>query len=419
MVFLKTGDKIRYHRIQKGITQEQLADGIISKSYLSKIENNTAKPHRDVVNLLFKRLEIPSLEEDTQRIKEINRKLDEWYEVVKSRDKDNAIKMEKSISDDISRIENTTVFIRFRLFSLRHHLLLYNFDESKKIIQEFKALEKHLPDQQKYYFYYFYGLYQYLHNNFSESLDYYSKAEKIGYQLHIDEPELTYLISLVHTRLNHVTLAIHYANTVLDLSNQNMDYLRSIETQSILAINYMRIKEYDKAKHHLEKSLKITEKHNDPYLISNIYHNLGYLYSKVDQHDLAIDYYHKSLNLKKGCHERITNTIYYLAESYYAVKNIEDATRWIKKGLKITEKYNIINNQIKLYLLQLEQNIDQEQSRKYIEETAIRYLQEKQNWKELSEAAEKLSNYYANQQSYKKAQDYCCLANDARKHIQM
>ncbi|WP_084818774.1 helix-turn-helix domain-containing protein [Tepidibacillus sp. HK-1] len=37
---MKIGDKIRYYRIKKGLTQSQLAEGICSKSYLSKIINN-------------------------------------------------------------------------------------------------------------------------------------------------------------------------------------------------------------------------------------------------------------------------------------------------------------------------------------------------------------------------------------------
>jgi len=45
---MELGDKIKYYRKQKGITQKDLAKGICAKSYLGKIENNMARPHQEI-----------------------------------------------------------------------------------------------------------------------------------------------------------------------------------------------------------------------------------------------------------------------------------------------------------------------------------------------------------------------------------
>ncbi|GBF12376.1 tetratricopeptide repeat protein [Tepidibacillus sp. HK-1] len=338
---MKIGDKIRYYRIKKGLTQSQLAEGICSKSYLSKIENNLEVPHKEVVGFIFERLGLSSMEEDLESIETIKNKLQEWYEVIISREKDMAIEMEKAIRKEVKKIEEPTILIDYQLFSLRYQLLLRNLHEAENIIDELKIVENGFSEQQTYYFYTFYGLYKYMKNDLLESLEYYSKAEKISQDIHITEPELNYLLSLVHSRLYHITFAIHYANSSLELFNHNMDYMRSIETQSILSINYIRLHEYEKAEHYLNNSLKTAIKLNDPYLLSNIYHNLGYLFSKMNRHEQAIDYYIKSCKLKKGQYDRITNTIFYMVESYLAINSFGKAKEWLEKGIKIAEDISL------------------------------------------------------------------------------
>ncbi len=410
---MEIGDKIRYHRKQQGLTQEKLAEGICTKSHLSKIENNVVKPHQETANLLLKKLGLSITEDETINVEDINRKLYEWYEVIKSRDKNKAKEIEISINRDISKIVDPIILIQYQLFSLRYQLFFRNMNESNQLIVKLELVESNLSDIQKYYFYYFYGLYKYMQNDFIDSLEYYSKAEKIDQQIHMNESELLYLLSLVHSRLHRITLAIRYANLALDIFNFNMDYMQSIEAQSILSINYMRLEEYKKAKHHLDNSLKIAKKLNNTYLISNIYHNLGYLYSKNNSHLEAIDYYLKSIELRKEIYDKLTNTIYYLTESYFAINKKETAKEWLEKGLKIAEEHGIIYIQVKLNLLKLEHYIDTEKIINFIEETGLAYFKEKQAWLELNEAAKKIANYYANQRNYKKSYNYCCLANDS------
>ena len=415
---MEIGDKIKYYRKQKGLSQEELAMDICTRSYLSKIENNVAKPHQNTINLLFQKLGVPSTEAATINTEEINGKLYEWYEIIKSRDNDKARKLEVSINEEIFKLDDLTTFIQYQLFSLRYQLLLRNMNESKQLILKLESVENHLSEKQKYYFYYFYGLYKYIQDDFIDSLEYYSKAEKIDQQIHINEPDLFYLLSLVHSRLYHISLSIHYANMALTGFNHDLDYMKIIETRSILSINYIYLEEYDKAKHHLLSSLKIAEKFNDTYLKNNIYHNLGYLYSKTNNHHKAIDYYFKSMNLKKGEIEKVTNTIYYLTESYFALNQINAAEEWLEKGLNIAEEKNMKSLQIKYHLLKLERCHEKDKSLKFIEETGLTYLEEKKMWKELSETTKILANYFANQQHYKTAYQYCCLADSNRKKIQ-
>jgi HTH-type transcriptional regulator, quorum sensing regulator NprR len=72
---MKTGEKIRYFRKTQNISQQELADGICSVSYLSKIENGQAVASEEIIMFLSNRLGKEIGNEDfrgdiTEKIKE-------------------------------------------------------------------------------------------------------------------------------------------------------------------------------------------------------------------------------------------------------------------------------------------------------------------------------------------------------------
>ncbi|OEF99323.1 hypothetical protein BHF71_01660 [Vulcanibacillus modesticaldus] len=416
---MKIGDKIRYFRKQKGMTLKQLSEDICSISYLSKIENNKEKPHQEVINKLFNRLGIPLEQDDPKQIEELNKELDEWYEVIKNRDVNKAVELEKTISEKLTNIESPSILTKYNLFSIRYQLLLGNLDKSKSIINRLQEQNNNFSVEHKYYFNYFNGLYHYLLDDFIESLKYSSKAERINQTLQVNEPELYYLLAITHSRLNHVTLAIQYTNIAFELFNQKLNYIRSAECQIIMAINYIRIRDLEKADYYLGNVLQLAEKLKDDYLLSNTYHNLGYLHSMKGEPQTAIEYYHKSLKYKEE-NEGYLNTIYYIIQEYFTIGKIDKVNEWIEKGLELTNennKYYVKINVLKSILSLSKKDNDKKEAHKYIEEKAIPYFIKKQFWREVSEYAEKLADYYNSDGHYKKSSQYYKLANDARKKI--
>lgn len=64
---MELGDKLKTARQEKGLSQRQLCEGIVTRNMLSLIEHGTAKPSMDTMRLLAARLEKPVswfLEED-------------------------------------------------------------------------------------------------------------------------------------------------------------------------------------------------------------------------------------------------------------------------------------------------------------------------------------------------------------------
>ncbi|MEC0282809.1 helix-turn-helix domain-containing protein [Terribacillus saccharophilus] len=72
---MEIGPLIKLHRIKQSMTQEDLAAGIVSESYLSKIENQKTDASPEVIALLCERLGIQLNAENEDMIKE---KAEEW-----------------------------------------------------------------------------------------------------------------------------------------------------------------------------------------------------------------------------------------------------------------------------------------------------------------------------------------------------
>ncbi|UOK59254.1 helix-turn-helix domain-containing protein [Bacillus sp. OVS6] len=73
---MEIGSRIRFYRIQQNKTQEELSRGIISTSYLSKIENNQTTASIEVLDYLCNRLDINLIEEEEIPLM---KSLFDWY----------------------------------------------------------------------------------------------------------------------------------------------------------------------------------------------------------------------------------------------------------------------------------------------------------------------------------------------------
>ncbi|MEB5454287.1 helix-turn-helix domain-containing protein [Virgibacillus pantothenticus] len=70
---------IKLHRLKCKMTQEELSEGIVFLSYLSKIENQKTNASPEILQLLCNRLGI-EISEDTDR--EVEEECKEWYDML-------------------------------------------------------------------------------------------------------------------------------------------------------------------------------------------------------------------------------------------------------------------------------------------------------------------------------------------------
>ena len=165
-----------------------------------------------------------------------------------------------------------------------------------------------------------------------------------------------------YSRNSYDTALICY-NLIINTIPKNAD----IEQQKILytafnmsGIVYAFLSDYSSAYNSFIKALLVCEKINDVGGKSVVYQNLGIIYRRIGQHDLAKQYYLKALDL---CTDSINyiNIINNLATNEIHTNNPDSAFYYLNKTISISKRHNsrglgsILNNfascyqQIKLY----------------------------------------------------------------------
>lgn len=410
------GKLIYHYRTINGITQQELASGICSIPYLSKLENSKLDHANDeTVDLLLKRLNMdyPSFQKDLQEIKD---HLEEWYKQIRLKKieqaKQSYLQLEEYFSGEVLVI---SLHYWFELFKIRYFTLLNELDKANSIVTKVScSYEKKLSFEQSCYFIYFTGILRCLEKEFNKGLELLSKAESRFIDLKVVNEELFYHIALTHSYINNSALAIYYGEKALKLFNNIAHYPRSIDCQLILAINYTRVRNFQEAKKYYSNLLDIAKSTNDSKLTSKVLNNLGYLYSQSGEMDLSIDHYLESLNYKNPseAYYGYGNTIFGLAEAYLTKNDIKNALLTIKEGLSSLHTEDK-TNQIKLTIKYMEINQDIK-LKEYLEDTAIPYFIEKQNTINLCNVYEKLAHLYAGNFQYKNACYYYSLSIELR-----
>lgn len=417
------GAKIRYFRQMKGITQEQLASGICSIPYLSKIEHGLAQPSEELVEHLCKELGV-SLDQvdDEDKITEVTNKLQEWYREMRIRDFEQVEKKKLLLEHEFQSIENPSLLTTYLLYQFRYHILKQELDKSNTLLEQLYVVQESLNHQLEFYYHYFLGLYYYQLKKFAESLEAYKKAEKLSKTMSLDIGEISefyYQKALVHGRLYQVALSNNHAVKALALFNQEYNFKRSADIEVLLGINNFRILNYEEATNHLKNALKYAESFNAKFLKSIVFHNLGLVSAAMGLSIEALDYYKSGLQcISENSSEDIVQTIYLIAIEYNKLDKVDEAKKWLSQGLEQALENEVINYVYHFKILdhQVKQSFNSEYE-SLLKDEAIPYFQEKQSWKYVTDYCEKLADYFNHHSHYKNASYFYRLANDARKKI--
>jgi transcriptional regulator with XRE-family HTH domain len=413
------GQKIYYFRKLNGLTQEQLATGICSVSHLSKIENGHETPSSDILEHLCKRLDISESDINSEEdIKAISLLLDEWYTLIVNRDKEAAIQKRAYLEEKFSHIQDPNLLLKYRLFTARHKLLLYNIDESGTLLKGLDPYVKSFDTDLEFYYYLFLGLYTYISGDYVEALECYKIAESAGDSLGMQDPELYYQLALTNSQLQHISHSINYASKALDLFDRYCNYVRSIDCQILLGINNRKIGNYQQTEKYYLNALKVAKMFNNKDLISMIYHNLGTLYSK-DNPEKGIEYFQSSLKFREPHeHEKKARTLYCIAKDFYRLKDLKASHEWLEKGNEIASLGDLVEFKMHFQVLkyQLSNDITSELE-EFLRDEVIPYFEKKKMWNVVAEYAETLASYYSNHFKYKSSSHYFSVVNESRKKM--
>lgn len=412
---MEIGSFIKLQRVKKGMTQEELAEGIVSMSYLSKIENLRAEASPEVVSMLCTRLGIDLDGDQTITIKE---KCEEWFNMLfDASDKNEMIDKYNELNELLAVVRSDSLML-FEIHKIRYFLILGEYDNALEQINSLNELSGNFDNLQMYYWYKFKGNYATTSNEYNQSLRMYNLAEgKISY-LNLPDSEIAdlyYVISVTHSTLLHTLEAIEYADKAIEIFQKEYNFLRCAQCHIILGISYRRIKMYQKAIKHYNLARHLGELNKNNNVIQLTNQNLGYLYAVMGESKQAIKYYLQAIDDDSvGINERLI-AITNLIKEYYKLQNFDKALEIIEQAKVILSQarnsvfYDLYYYIIHSYIHAI--NGDYEKFTTLVTEDLIPYLKKHKDHANLILFSKMLAKHFEDVGRYKDSVKYYKLAN--------
>jgi tetratricopeptide (TPR) repeat protein len=413
---VEIGSFIKLQRTKQGITLGDLSQGIVSLSYLSKIENLKTEASPEIIQMLCTRL---GIQIDNSMENEIKEKSKQWYSMLfEVNDKDEIVRTYEELQAMLDRNLFEDLML-FEIHKVRYHLVLGEYEKALEMINELTKVSSTFDMEQNYYWFKFRGNYSSVTgDNFKQAMTMYKHAEEKLQQLHLGELEvadLQYAIAITHSKLRNTLESIDYASKALDVFMKQYNFSRCAQCHIILGISYRRIKMHDKAikNYNLAKHLGQLNSNKQIIQLTNL--NLGYLNCTIGKKNDGIKYFLEVVDdTEVELKERLA-AITSLIREYYNLDNIDSTKEMIDKALDIL---NLAENSIyyKLYYYIIQTyiyaiNKEHDKFKKLVSDEFIPYLKKHRDFPNLVEYSSMLGSHFEKLGRYKESVKYYKLAN--------
>ncbi|APC47182.1 helix-turn-helix domain-containing protein [Virgibacillus halodenitrificans] len=418
---IELGSYIKLQRTKQEMTQGELAHGIVSLSYLSKIENLKTEASPEIIQALCTRL---GIQIDNSLESTIQEKCKEWYGMLfEVNDKEEITSKFKEIQS-LMDSNLTESLLLFEIHKIRYYLILGEFDKALNKINELNEISGTFDNLHLYYWYKFRGNYNSANAEYNQAMYLYRLAEEKSARLKIDENEvadLQYVMAITHSKLRNTLEAIDYTNKALNVFMKNYNFLRCAQCHNVLGISYRRIRMYDKAIKNFNLALHLGKLNNNKQLIQLTNQNLGHLYSSKGEAKEAIKHFKEVINDEEVHLVERLASVSSLVREYYNVYNFEETKEAIKYGFELLNQLkNIQQYKIFDYVLNTYSYLMKEEYEKF-EELVIKdfipFLEKHKDFANVIIYAELLARHFEKQYKYKDATKYYKVANFAYEQI--
>ncbi|WP_369792721.1 helix-turn-helix domain-containing protein [Virgibacillus sp. SK37] len=420
-ILIELGSYIKLQRTKQEMTQGELAHGIVSLSYLSKIENLKTEASPEIIQALCTRL---GIQIDNSLESTIQEKCKEWYGMLfEVNDKEEIISKYKEIQS-LMDSNLTESLLLFEIHKIRYYLILGEFDKALNKINELNEISGTFDNLHLYYWYKFRGNYNSVTADYNPALHMYRLAEDKLNRIELEGQEIAdieYAISVTHSKLRNTLEAIDYAKKALDTFMKHYNFVRCAQCHNILGISYRRIKMYDKAIKNFNLALHLGKLNNNKQLIQLTNQNLGHLYSTKGEAKEAIKYFQEVINDEEVHLVERVAAVASLVREYYNVYNFEETKKAIKYGFELLDQFkNIQQYKIFDYVLHTYDYLLREEHTKFenlVIKEFIPFLEKNKDFANVIIYADLLAKHFEKQYKYKDATKYYKVANFAYEQI--
>lgn len=400
---MKIGSLIKFHRTKQGLTQQTLADGICSVPHLSKIENNSKEANEETIRLLLERLSIDlqDVEKLEEEIKELLKLFtDQMYYL----EREEVQKSYNALQDKKELIPFTEYLYLYELYKTRYFLFTNDIEAAEKQLKWLSAHKQNFSQQEQYLHLYVGAIALILRGKMEDA------DKQLGYLIEnaVLTPdyigELNYNFSLVKSSLSQYGPSIYYGKNALQQFKEDFNFIRIVNTQMLLAVNYSRANMFNEAEEiykHLIRNTRILKMTNH---LPRIFHNMGDLYHTMSDYEKSCMYFEKAMNLLPEESELYMLCLYNkaISESQLSRREVSEAN--FDQLYQIASKSKILHYQLFAKFYSLYINDKETDAMEFLENKILPYTKKHSELKESHHHfAHLLSEYYKERGQYDKA----------------
>ncbi|WP_186578639.1 helix-turn-helix domain-containing protein [Aquibacillus kalidii] len=419
------GALIKYQRKSQKLTLQELAKGICSVSYLSKIENGNTKCSEEVTELLLERLGIHpgTMINETE---ENNKKtvLQRWYGTILDQALQAASIQYKQLHEGLGQINNLELNILFQLFTLRYYLLIKDYQKIESSLQSLNSIYSTFTNMHKYFYHKFVGLYEYTYGKQTKAKDSYLIALELFRDEYLDEQliekekaDLYFVIALNEYRLFNYSLCMYYTQQAIQFFNEQFQYKRCIDCYIILGLTYKQISQFDQAKKQFNLAINAANELEDKSVKGMAYQNLGNLYYKKGDFKEALTNYILSYKCKKNASTKAKLfSVISIIKVYDHLKETSNIIKWTRTGIDLLDETNdpdYISMHYILFVYKYKTENNLQQMQRMLIDYALPHFIEKEQFQYSYEFATLLADLLGSKQKYKQAYHYSIIANQS------
>ena len=386
------GQKIREWRMKKGITQTELAEGLVTPSMISQIESDKANPSFKLLEGISRKLDVPideflmdmqsQLEEDTRHklakslmeskeydkailvleglvssdntmdVEAIKMELAEAYTEAEKYDK--AIKILEGMLDEIvlDRDRSKAVALNRKLGwakQQQHDYVLARHYQNQALKELAKAPQVSAEEQGVLFLNYAYTL-----TNLgvvSEALGFYKKAiTALQGTSNLLLVGMAYMgLANTHGRLGDYQQASEMTRTAITMFRSVNNKMHEIRAKINYGIFQYELEKYDEAITQFEECADEFKALNDTEMVANVYGELGIVYFRMKNYKEAEKWCFRALELLPAKHRERAFVYKTLGLMYQELQNYERSLEYMVSSVEMFENFGLLGEASKCY----------------------------------------------------------------------
>ncbi|AJD89543.1 hypothetical protein JMA_02260 [Jeotgalibacillus malaysiensis] len=325
------GNKIKELRNKEKITQQQLAEGITNRSYISQIEKGIVQPSIKILRKICERLncELEDLFLDQEIISlDVKKQLATVEHLILRGEFQRGLEEFELVKGHTDLLNQSDLalyfFCKARLERYENKLIdcISSYKQSVDLYQQSNLIENKLRSLN--------DLVAILveQDDLISSFNYLDSAYSQAISYKISGPEYIKLIinlGVAHAKSSEYRSAIRFLEEALKISEKTGIHTNTGPALMVLGLCYRRQGKYSEALVIHEKAISFLKGTNDHFNLAGTLTNLGIFYRRSEKYEESIRYLNQSYDEFKKLNNKygVLNTCYELAIVYFKMKNNE------------------------------------------------------------------------------------------------